>query len=67
METLTPRFVSMLIFGAAAPHAALMYPMLWADPLSDEFFRLFELGFGWVTVLNTLESSAGVALGYIDY
>jgi hypothetical protein len=41
--------------------------MIWADPLSDEFFRAVELSLTWVASLSAMEGAAGCALGYIDY
>jgi hypothetical protein len=66
-DELTPKFTSALLFAAALPHSYFLYPIIWADPCSDVFFRAFEMSVTWIASLNALEGAAGIALGYIDY
>ncbi len=46
-----------MIFSAAIPHSALLYPMIWNDACSDAFFMAFEVSLTWVACLNALEVS----------
>lgn len=56
-----------MLFAAAIPHSYLLYPMIWNDACSDEFFQAIEMSITWIASLNAIESSAFTGLGYIDY
>ena len=41
--------------------------MIWNENLSDNFFTMFDLTCGWITLLYIMEGAAGCGLGYCDY
>lgn len=63
----TPLIASGLLFASALPQSALLYPIIWADPCSDLFFKSLDMIVYWIAAQNATEAAAGVSLGYIDY
>lgn len=55
----TPPFVTGALLASAVPQTVAMYYLIWNDPLSDVFFKIFDYTFGWIALTTTLEGAAG--------
>ena len=58
-DSLTPPGVSMLLLASSLPQTAALYSMIWNDVLSDNFFLMFDISFGWIAILASIEGAAG--------
>ena len=63
----TPHFLTITYILCSIPQSISLYMMIWNDNLSDNFFTMFDLTSGWITLLLTMEGAAGCGLGYSDY
>ena len=63
----TPPFAAALFVAWGLPQTFALYSMIWNDTLSDNFFLMFDVTYGWLALLATFEGAAGCGLGYWDY
>ena len=54
----TPPFLTVMILGCSVPQTVSLYTMIWNDLLSDNTFLMFDITYGWIALLVTMEGAA---------